>query len=126
MTTKPPENRMKEIVDIHRLELLAENSLKKQDLYSALESYQQVLSLKIKLKNKIGQARTLNSIGKLCYKLGDYQAGRQYHRELIVLLNKLNSSKIKMNFYHDLIEFYQNMGDFDTVKEIEKNLRSLH
>lgn len=125
MTTKAPADRMKEIVDIHRLELLAENSMKRQDLYSALQSYQQVLSLKIKLKNKVGQARTLNSIGKLCYEMGDYQSGRQYHRELIGLLEKLSSDRIKKNFYRDLIDFYGGLGDIEAVNTLKQCLRGI-
>lgn len=110
------------IIELHKLELDAENYLKNRDLYNALNIQQKILQLKILLKNRVGQARTLLTMGKLYYEIGNYQKSREYHRYLIELLEESNGILIKKDFFKELYEFYSKIGDTNTANQLIERL----
>lgn len=125
MTEDLDQKSMDYIIELHKLELDAENYFKNRDLYNALNIHQKILQLKILLKNRVGQARTLFVMGKLFYEIGDFQKSREYHRYLVELLDQSTGNLIKKNFYKDLIEFYSKIGDITTSNQIFERLNAL-
>ncbi|MBD3351509.1 MAG: tetratricopeptide repeat protein [Candidatus Lokiarchaeota archaeon] len=116
---------MRDIVEIHKLELSAKNSSKVRELHKALEMYHRVLRLKSALKNKVGTARTLKSIGRLYYELGDYQKSKLYHDKLMELLDSLTAVQMKIDFYRYLRGFYEIIGDLAVIEFINGKLDAL-
>jgi hypothetical protein len=113
------------IIALHKLELDAENYFKNRDLFNALNLHQKILQLKILLKNRVGQARTLYTMGKLYYEIGNVQKSQEYHKYLVDLLEDSTSNMIKIDFYKDLLEFYNSIGDNSTSSKIDNRLKEL-
>jgi tetratricopeptide (TPR) repeat protein len=122
-----PQKSLSKLVELHRLEL--ENkviqSADANYLYRKLEIQQRILQLKTTLHNCAGQCRALSDIGKILYQMGEIQKARQVHSELIAFLDHLNGNLIKIDFFSELKEFYDNCGDLEFSIVLKNKLSRL-
>jgi len=110
-----PHKSLQQLVELHKLEL--ENkviqSADANNLYKRLEIQQRILQLKTIFQSSAGQCRALSEIGKLYFQLGDIQRARRIHSELIAFLDNLKGTMIKLDFFTELKEFYEQYGDLE-------------
>ena len=113
-----------DIVERHKLELEAAFN-RKHDLHKALENYQKLLVQNVRLNNVGGEAKALNEIGKIYCEMGFRENGMKIHVQLTQVLLKTIGKKMKINYFTDLRNFYEKIGDFTTSDFFNKQLSSI-
>ena len=100
-----------QIVELHKLELMAQKS---ENPYKTLEIYHRILHLRSILKNNYGQCRVLHKIGVLYWNIGEPSKCSEYHSYLIEMLEHF-SGQIRKNLLSPLMGFYSEIGDRKTI-----------
>jgi LPXTG-motif cell wall-anchored protein len=97
----------------------------KSNFKSAINFFKKSLQVSIKIKNKKGEASTLNNIG-LCYKqLGDYVKTMEYYQKSLKLKREINDMKGVVLSLKNLCGFYYYLDKFEEGISIGKEALQL-